>query len=363
MKEGVSRYRDVEFMIIGVCGFGSTGSSSVSDFLMEYESLSVADQVEFTWLTNTDGLLDLEQHIMHPHSRVDDSVNAIIRYRQFAKRNYRKYCVGAKIPSKLYWHSVNNFLDSITNVSWDYYDLLDESFCVKYIGGFLRRKIIPRLERKLGKRINMFPMEKVSLSLSPDNFYDAARKHVKELMEALGADFTRPVVLDQPYQGNNPQACFPFYDDPYAIVVDRDPRDNYVFARTKLLGRNHYMAVDSVEDYIKYFKAMRHNQPYIEENDHILRLRFEDMVYNYDETTEKIKTFLHLGENPNPKSVFDPKLSIANTQVWKKFPEYAEDIKKIEAELSEYLYDFEKYGDVDTSGEMFFGKSPLHKKS
>ena len=79
----------------------------------------------------------------------------------------------------------------------------------------------------------------------------------------------------------------------------------------------------------------------------------------YDKTTKLIRDFLNYPDNPNPKSVFDPEISKANTQVYKRFPQFAEDIKYIENELSEYLFDFEKYEAPDMNSKMFFGKSPL----
>ena len=42
----------------------------------------------------------------------------------------------------------------------------------------------------------------------------AARRHVRELLEAMGADpSSRIVALDQPFAGNNPAAAFPFFED------------------------------------------------------------------------------------------------------------------------------------------------------
>ena len=39
------------------------------------------------------------------------------------------------------------------------------------------------------------------------------------------------LVLDQPFSGNNPQASFPYFENPRAVVVDRDPRDYYLFVK------------------------------------------------------------------------------------------------------------------------------------
>lgn len=349
-------------MIVGTCGFGSTGSSVVSDYLLEYGNLSVIDSLEFTWVSDVDGLIDLEYHLNHPHLRTADSIVAIERYRNKALRALRMYVKTGGVDEKLYRESVERFLNSIIQIKWSWrtYDT-----CGFWRDKFYRvvDKILPKYERLIGHQHNSWPYKKVAFSVLPDNFYEAAIKHVNELLVALGADFSKCVILDQPFPGNNPQSCFPFFEDPYAIVVDRDPRDNYVFANTRLLGGNHFMPVQPVESFITYFKALRDNQPYKEENERVLVLKFEDMVYNYDATTTKIQKFLQLGENPKPKSIFDPSISMANTQVWKRFPQFAKDIEIIEHELSDYLFDFSDCPMPDTNSKMFFGKSPKNKKA
>ena len=35
-------------MIVGACGFGSTGSSVVTDYLKEFDGIQVKDDFEFT---------------------------------------------------------------------------------------------------------------------------------------------------------------------------------------------------------------------------------------------------------------------------------------------------------------------------
>lgn len=347
-------------MIIGACGFGSTGSSAVSDYLLEFGNVQVLDKIEFTWVSSVDGLIDLDYHVNHPHSRTGDSIQAIHRYRQKMESAMHVYSKVGGIDAGKFKESTEKFLDAITLAKWDWY--------VGEKGGFLNRnlqrvaqKIIPYIERKKGRQIKCWPMREVSFSICPDNFEEAARIHVKEMLMAMGATFDRPIILDQPFSGNNPQACFKFYEDPYAIVVDRDPRDNYVFANTRLVGINHFMAVSPVEDFVKYYRALRDKQPYKVKNDRVMSIKFEDMVYHYDETTAQIRDFLHLPENHNPKSIFDPAISMPNTQVWKRFPQFAKDIEYIERELKDYLFDYSGCPEPDVNGKMFFGKSPQNK--
>lgn len=349
-------------MIIGTCSFGSTGSSAVTDYLSEFDSVQVLDHIELTWVSGTDGLIDLDYHLNHPHNRTMDSIIAIDRFKKKVEGNLRLYKKSGNIDSAVFQASADTFIKEITQLKWDWYLHPSKGWFGTYIeGALMKRRVIPAIEKKLGRRIKCWPMEEVSFAVRPSNFEEAARKHVKELLLALGADFTKPVALDQPFPGNNPQACFKFFEDPYAIVVDRDPRDVYVFANTKLIGMTHFMPIQPVEDFVKYYRALRDGQPYKEPNDRILLVQFEDMVYHYDETTARIRDFLHLKENPNPKSVFDPEISMPNTQVWKRFPKYAKDIEYIERELKEYLFDFSGCPEPDPKGKMFKGKSPKHK--
>lgn len=349
-------------MIVGACGFGSTGSSVISDYLLEFENTSVLDRLEFTWVSGVDGLVDLEYHLMHPHMRTNDSIVAIDRYIKRMKREERLFIKSGLVPKQKYEKSTYDFINSITNTTWYWYNLEPYTFKEKYFDFyFMEKRVIPFFERKLGRRIDCYPTKQVNLSVMPDNFYDASRKHVRELLLLLGADFTKRIVMDQPFAANNPQACFKFFDDPYAIVVDRDPRDNYVFSRTRLLTKNHFMPTENVEDFVIYYRKIRDNQPYKMPNERILLLQFEDLIYKYDKTTKLIRDFLKLPENPKPKTIFDPSLSIANTQVWKRFPQYEKDIKYIEEHLPEYLYDFSGLDTPDPNSKMFFGKSPLHK--
>ena len=239
-------------MIIGTCGFGSTGSSVVTDYLKEYDNIFVKDDFEFTWVSRVDGLIDLERAVMNPHGRTEDSITAIRRFEALSKRVENVYELNG-LPRTEFRKLIQEFVDAITTVEWDWYDEKSISrYSPRFIAGYyMRKKIIPKMEVKAGHRVNCWPMKKVKLSVRPDNFYTEAIKLVECMLERMGFDPDGIIALDQPFSGANPEACFPFFRDPYAIVVDRDPRDNYVFARTKLLGKNHFMAVEPVEDFIK----------------------------------------------------------------------------------------------------------------
>jgi hypothetical protein len=350
-------------MIIGACGFGATGSSVVTDYLKEFDNVTVKDDLEFTYLTSLDGLLYLERAVMNPYNRTGDSIAAIRRFQEFVMRKKRIYEIHG-LSSDVFLQSAKDFVDAITMTKWKWYcEEKEWRYSPKHLlRKYMEKKVIPARERKLGHRADCWPLTDVRLSVRPDNFYEAAQKHVDELLKGMGLDQNKVIALDQPFAGNNPQACFQFCKDPYAVVVNRDPRDLYVFGKTKLMGKMHFFPIDNVEDFIIYYRCLRKDQPYLQDHPRILRLRFEDMVYEYDKTTAKLQEFLHLPENPHPKSVFDPSLSIANTQVFKRYPQFADDVKKIEEALPDYLFDFSKYPEPDFRRKMFYGKSPKHDK-
>lgn len=352
-------------MIIGACGFGATGSSVVTDYLKEFDSVTVKDDLEFTYVTTSDSLLYLEDRLMHPHGRTGDSINGFRRFEEMVQRSKRKYQAHGLSP-ECFEESARKFVDSITMTKW-YWEVGGRNKGSLYsIQNIIRKyyltRVVPKYEKKHGKRWEGWPLKEVRLSVRPQNFYEAAQMHVDELLKGVGLDQDKIIALDQPFSGANPQACFPFFKDPYAVVVNRDPRDLYVFGKTKLMGKMRFFPVDSVEDFITYYRCLRKDQPYLQDNPRILRLRFEDMVYEYDKTTAILREFLHLPENPRPKSVFDPSLSIANTQVFKRFPQFEDDVRKIEEALPEYLFDFSAYPEPDFSKKMFHGKSPKNSR-
>lgn len=351
-------------MIVGACGFGSTGSSAVTDYIREFDNFQVIDNLEFTWVSSVDGLIDLDFHLNHPHNRTSDSIVAIERFRKLYLSKRQSYAQRG-LSSDVFDKSVENFLNAVIMTSWKWnrHDVGKRPYWDRILRKLLDKiHFVPKWELRHGRQWNHYPLEDVFFSVLPENFMEAAKKHVREILVGFGADLNKPLILDQPFPGNNPQACFKFFEDPYAIVVDRDPRDNYVFARTKLLGRFHLMPINSVEDFVTYYRALRRNQPYTKPHKRILSIKFEDMVYHYDETTARLREFLNLPENPNPKSIFNPSISMPNTQVWKRFPQFAKDIEYIEQELSEYLFDYTGCPEPDPNGKMFYGKSPKNKR-
>jgi Mn-containing catalase len=69
------------------------------------------------------------------------------------------------------------------------------------------------------------------------------------------------------------------------------------------------------------------------------------MIFDYDKTVNCIIDFLGLDEKKHihKQQYFKPMVSIRGTQLYKKIPGHEDEIKYIEKELKEYLFDYDKY--------------------
>lgn len=352
-------------MMIGTCGFISTGSSAVSDLLKEFDENQVMDGFEFALVHAMDSIEDLTYHVMQNGSRCMSGGVAIERFRRYIKTSgaLRRATQG-RLDAL-----TDEYLDQIIQARWRGYGsakmdmMLFPGFKYKYIGvRLMRDKVHPRLSKKFGRTFDFYPVRGMELCVRPDRYYEHTRRYVSKILDAMGWDRARNLVLDQPFAASNPQKSFEYFDDPRAIVVDRDPRDVYLFAKKVLLHKVRAIPTERVEDFVAFYRALRKDMPYLQERGDILRIRFEDMVYEYDESVRRIMDFCGLREHSRPRSIFEPNLSINNTQLFRRYPQYAQDIAYIERELPEYLVPFERYGAPAPSGEMFYGRSPLNKR-
>lgn len=132
-----------------------------------------------------------------------------------------------------------------------------------------------------------------------------------------------------------------YFSDLKVIVVDRDPRDVYI---THKLCNMHVLPSDAKQFCISFRDSRRNVQTDLAENcGKILMIRFEDLIYRYDETTGRIKDFLGLDESEHihVREIFDPDVSGKNTRQWITHPEYREICEYIEKELPDFLYNFD----------------------
>lgn len=334
-------------MIIGACGYGGTGSSAIKDFLKEFENVQVLDRAESMFAFKVDGLQDLEYHVIKQYSRQMSGDIAIKRFLDASKYANVPYVKKLYLNPKQYKKDTLDFISSITQTEYYGMDNYDYENCswiksVVYLGF---KKFIIKYYEKIFKRPYMiWPMRRINVSIRPENFYDEAKKYMHRIIVNGGGDYSKVIVLDQPFEGNNPTQSFPFFEDPYAIVVDRDPRDLYMISSYQWSGEP-FMPRRNPKAFVEYYKRQRENIDYSADGNKVLRINLEEMIFDYDNFCQRVCSFLSMDESKHiyKGKYFKPMVSIRGTQLYKKITGHEKEIEYIEKNLKKYLFDFEKY--------------------
>ena len=330
-------------MIIGISGYGYTGSGAVVDLLKEFPCCAFpAIDFEFNLSYRPHGLEDLELHLVNHPVRFFSSDVAIKEFKRLIKRVDAPRSGFRRLSGSVFRRLSMEYIDSLIAVKWRGCSREDSIYGpIRFTLRFrLMGRIITAYERITGKRYPLPKSDEMYLSVQPEDFLEKTKEYVQSVIKCLGLGDSERIVLDQPFNANDPRRSMRYFDDPRAIMIDRDPRDLYVLVKRYLGCEASFIPSENVEDFITYFKLIRkaNNE---EDDKYILRLQYEDLIYKYEETTGRIIHFLELtGEQWHQKELFDPAVSIHNTQLYLRHPDLAMDIQKIEHTLSAYLYPF-----------------------
>ena len=339
-------------MIIGVSSFGCTGSSAVYDLLREYEEIKTprsGRECEFTLPYSPSGLAMLEFCLYTfpvKHEQGDSAIGRFINLTKTIEKSYNRETNGA------FSRLTKEYLGKIIQVKYKGFKAVGyTSSRIKWILTLLSRKAETYLRKITNKSLKIAKRLPRYISVRPEGFIENTRQYVMGIIGAMGAEPGGKFLLDQPFPPNYPESVFKFFDNPYAIVVDRDPRDIYAIAKHMNFRSWEFIPHDSVEDFVTYFRVT-HVKAKNEDPARVLRVRFEDFIYQYDQTVREVEEFLDIHNHINPNKFFQKEISGKNTQVFRAFPEDASEIHYIEEQLPEYLYSFEKYYKIVSKDEI-----------
>ncbi|ATW33071.1 MULTISPECIES: sulfotransferase family protein [Candidatus Williamhamiltonella] len=332
--------------VITCTGYGGTGSSVVSDLLKEFSNVCSFGNFEFRFLHDPHGLRDLDYGIVQNNNRLTTSyhINNYIKYINFlSKSNVYPY---ENFFNKKFKKITNEYLRNIINIEWNgffHQDVISDTSIKKfiyYLERFYQKKILGMKEggaKIYGKIFN----KKMYYSYPREKFYIETRKYLRNLINASNYDLKEYVMFDQLVPPNNTHHYLKYFDDLKIIVIDRDPRDLYLL--NKCLWNEKWIPTENIHDYINWFKILREHQKFDQEDKKsVLRLPFEDFIYKYDQTVQKVCDFCCLKsiKHTNKYKYFDPKISKDNTNLKSKYSKYNIEIASIETELVEFCYNF-----------------------
>ena len=324
--------------VVTCVGYHDTGSGAVDDFLRGFDNVAQASYgVECRFLQDPDCISDLEYNIVENPHRLNTGF-ALKRYLKFIKLNHHTYSL---IFGDAWERESKRYVDSLTEFSYQGYwsgDMMLMSSWQRFTYYFRRalNKFVPKRYKK-PSTWNYFPREKtLHCNLSEDEFIDLTRKYVGSLLRAMNPGNKEYVVLDQAVSAKNVSRYLKYFPcETKVIIVDRDPRDVFI-EETLLKGR---VLPKDANEFCKVYIDSRTRVDCSNKN--VLFIHFEDLVYHYEETKKKICDFvgLDITNHHAEKSGFDPAVSVKNTKLWEKHPEFEEQITIIENLLQEFLYD------------------------
>ena len=333
--------------IIVTTGYMGSGSSAVTDFLSEVQGINVNNgDFEYIILHCPNGMFDLEDKLLIGNNalRSDEAIH------QFRKQMKNLYDLNNYWPgnyqnnvSEDFLRLVDRFISTITTANvkggyWYYTEMPINLkmqclwYCKRLIGKITNNKLSLKKPCRYNNLTLCFP--------SRELFYKSAKQFINSFLDYFEGEM---VVLDQFLLPHNLFRIDRYFGDELkVIVVERDPRD--VFLLNKYIWYPKKIDIPyptDVVEFCNYYKGMRTTEISCHSN-HILRIHFEDLVYNYETTAQNILNFLGVseGRHVNKFNGFNPNVSISNTQLFKRLNHVENEVKIIEKDLSDYLFKF-----------------------
>lgn len=330
--------------IVTCASYFGTGSSAVIDYISEFSCVkTLSSNYEFRFAHDPDGLSELEFNLVENFNR-HNSGHALKRYKRlvdyysdhFLVRRYEPYFNNQW--KKLSYEYINSLTDFTYKGAWQY-DYYDRGPWFEFWHKLPNRILKKTIWRNNEKGIDMLKNEITYASHpSEEKFLKCTREYTDALLRAANKENMPILLVDQLLPSSNIERHMRYFNNIQVIVTDRDPRDLYLLGKyvynTSIIPRD----IETFCKWYIYARSTREKENW--DSSKILLIRFEDLIYRYDETTAKIREWVGLNEadHINPKKFFDPSKSIKNTRLWKQNPKYRAEADEIAKILPNHLY-------------------------
>lgn len=337
--------------IISCASYYGTGSSAIIDYLSEFDNCQSLTNYEFRFVQDPDGISDLEFNLVENHNR-HNSGHALKKYKRMVD-----YFAGNRLIKRYepffdnQWKKISYaYIDELTDFKYKgywHYDVIERGKLFHFIKRVINKIMQHTFWRgQENRNINEMPRE-MTLCGRPgqEKFLECTRNYIDKLFSIPNKDNKSNLLVDQIVPPSNLDRFLRYFNDIKVFVVDRDPRDIYLSA--KYVWRIHIIPTESAEVFCKWYiytRAHRTTEVYNQEK--VMFLRFEDLIYKYNKTTSMIKEFLKFSEEEHvvPKQYFDHSISIKNTRLWEKSNSHEDEVEYIQKTLPQYLYNYKEVG-------------------
>lgn len=326
--------------IICTLGFGHSGSGAVLDLLSEFSNTTILgfhdnngsqydkkSYGELDFARRFGGVFDLETAFKLNNNNIRD-----YKLKCFITLTEYYYSKGFLYTDKFY-EITNEFIDKLID-----FKINASSGCEANPAFMFKKGCIPKfsnfhhpfLKDKYAKKYIYYLKD-----LNVEEYIKIASKYIENVLNTV--ESKEYLVLDQfmsddeadlermvKYLGKKAKC----------IAVYRDPRDVYATA----LQLNVPWIPHDVKTFVKWYSYSLPKYAKVK-HDNFLMLRFEDLIFDYDDSVDKITEFLCLDKACHVKrqSYFVPSISSKNVGLYKDYcPKEA--IEYIETELGDYCY-------------------------
>lgn len=346
--------------IIVPTGYMGSGSSAITDLLSEIDSYD-ADQgsFEYVFLHCPNGVFDLENKLLMGNNALR-SDEALRTFRATMKQLFDKkyWWVGhyKDVLSPRFMEHTEEYIQSLVQYRPAFYWYWQENADWRMILKLIFKRLAELVTLKKVQLPKPLVYENMAVSyVSAEEFYKKTQVYLNKLWNEQGLN-ERNLILDQlllPFDLHRAEHYFA-PGQMEVFVIDRDPRDMFIINKyiwAKKGGTVPYPT--DAHEFCKCYRRLRQMEK-AATYPGIHRLHFEDLVYNYDNTVEKIYDILGVEAAAHKKkqTALDPARSIENTQLFRAKPEFAQEGDIIARELTEYLYPF-PYDRVPDSQKSF----------
>ena len=340
--------------VITTTGFYKTGSTAVFELLKEYSDCTtgiVGDaEYEHLLLYMPNGLFDLEDKLLLGNNihRSDEALRSFeTEMRRLNDNDFIWFGNYKKMTNNRFMPLVDAFVNSITDVTlncnWSY-DYLYTRYSLRRLLGSIKKIVLNKpINGDVAKKIVFRKKDITRYSYcTPEEFYKNAEEFFSNYCKIINSSPDKLLVLDHCMLPGNISRTENYLKNLKTIIVDRDPRDVYVYIMNEIKFHGVSPRVPcNVEEFVLFWKKIR-TLSTIEQRDNVLKIQYEDMFYKYAETVKKIEEFCGIksSSHVNCYKYFNPKDANKYLQTFKNCSEYKREISFIEKELSKYLYEF-----------------------
>lgn len=343
-------------MLIVTTGYYSTGSSAVFSLLKEYDSCTKGKYPklggEQILLYVPNGLFDLEDKLLRGNNihRSDEALQSFHEaMNALYCNNYVSFGNYKRLFGQEFMDAVDELIERLTEIRSDcmWYNDYEMRFSFKHTLANIRNLCLGRpISANFFENISYKKKEITRYSfVTEEKFYDEAQKFIGRYLHMFQGENNKNLILDHFLLPHNLYRVERYFlpDEIRIIVVDRDPRDTYMDALRRR-ERGFPAVPGDVKDFVKFWKKLRENEKRIDAG-WILRIRFEDLIYNYDDTVGKIEQFCGLKKENHtlPRQYLKPEQTAEKMPLFLSNQNRKEEIKYIEDNLPEYLYLFPNY--------------------